>query len=360
MSINICDIESQLKKLWDDQQEANQIRACLFNLIVFSQDRKLTEYLQLMLHTLVEKLPCRILFIDSKDGDQKDLLTATVSSALFSQGNVTIACDQVTIEVSRDQLHRIPFIVLPLIVSDLPVYLLWAENPTTEKEILPHFQQYASRLIFQSDCAANLPKFAADLLQMLDKTHLELRDFNWAIFGGWRDLLSVVFDTPERIEDLRDCKTITIRYNLQQQELIHHCEIQAVYMQAWIASQMKWQFIKSSEEGSNLKFHYTFQDKPIEITLVPSNSPVLNPGSLLSLEIMTYGQNLYQMERKGLEPRALVHITTQNICEIPYSMPLTDFYKGGTFIQELFYRQTSAHYRNMLKVLAAMNGQEKL
>lgn len=355
MTINICDIESQLKKLWDDQQEANQVRACLFNLIIFSGDAKLTDYLHQMIHTLVEKLPCRILFIDCKEGDVKNLLTANVSSAVFSQGNVTIACDQVNIEVSRDQLHRIPFTVLPLIVSDLPVYLLWAENPTTEKEILPHLQQYASRLIFQSDCAESLPQFADDLLKMLDKTHLELRDFNWAAFGGWRELLSIVFDTPDRINDLKNCKKLTVHYNLLQNGLIHHCEIQAVYMQAWMASQLKWQFLNSSKEGKNLIFNYSFQNNPIEITLIPSSAPELNPGSLLALEILTNSDSLYQMERKGKDPRALIHVTNQNICEIPYTMPLVDFSKGGIFIQELFYRQTSAHYRNMLKVLASMD-----
>lgn len=354
MTININDIESQLKILWEDQR-ANQVRACLFNLIIYSQDLNLTNYLHQMVHTLIEKFPCRILFIDCKGPEVKNLLTANVSSAVFTQGNMSIACDQINIEVSRDQLHRVPFAILPLMVSDLPVYLLWAQDPTIEKDILPHLQQYASRLIFHSDCAQNLPKFAANLLLMLDKTHLEIRDFNWAAFGGWRELLSVVFDTYDRIEDLRNTKKLTIHYNASKNALIHHCEIQSIYLQAWLASQMKWQFESASMDGNNHKFNY----KSVEVTLIPFYTEQLNPGTLQALEILTRGNNLYQLERKSNEARALIHVTTQDICEIPYTLPLPDFSKGGPVIQELFYRQTSAHYRNMLKVLASMNQQEK-
>lgn len=355
MNIKICDIESQLKKLWEEQKEANQIRACLFNLIIYSQDSKLTDYLHLMMHTLIEKFPCRILFIDCKGPEVQNHLAASVSSAIFTQGSTTIACDQIVIEVSRDQLHRIPFIVLPLMVSDLPVYLLWAQNPTTEKDILPHLQKYASRLIFHSDCAENLPQFAADLLEMLDKTHFEIRDFNWAACGGWRELLGTLFDTPSRIEELRNTKKITIQYNAHKTALIHHCEVQAVYVQAWIATQMKWQYTNSS----NLKFFYTFKDKAIEVELVPFDTTLQNPGSLHSIEIQTDSNSLYQIVRKGKDPRATIHVTTGDVCEIPYTIPLPDFSKGASFIQELFYRQTSAHYRNMLKVLALMNKKDQ-
>ena len=264
---------------------------------------------------------------------------------------------QINIDVSYKQLHRVPFIVLPHFVSDLPIYLLWGQDPTTEHMIFPHVRRYASRLIFDSDCTQNLQRFSKMILEELHHKNLEIRDINWASTGSWRDVLGRTFDTPEKIHQLHFSKNIQIIFNNHKTEVITHPEIQAIYVQGWIAAQMGWQFKSIENRPESRRIIYNTGSNDAVVTLLPQIHHNIPPGTILSFEAASYDDH-FIVSRKEDQPKVVIHISSLEQCEMPFTLSLPDLRKGPAFLQELFYRKTSVHYQNMLKLIGQYNCQD--
>ncbi len=73
-------------------------------------------------------------------------------------------CDFIQIEASKQTQSKIPFIILPHLLPDLPLYILWAEDPVQDNPISHEMEKWATRIIFDSEVTDNLPAFARTLL----------------------------------------------------------------------------------------------------------------------------------------------------------------------------------------------------
>lgn len=349
--IKMTDIDKELK----GQKQKN--RASLFTLVIYAVDQRRAEHLHDIVNTIVDKYPCRIIFIKGDPDHNKDYIKTHVDTVLSGKGESAIACDQINIETSLKQLHRVPFIVTPLLLTDLPVYLLWGQDPTTEYEILPVLRHYATRLIFDSDCTLNLQSFSRKMLHEIDSGKLEIRDMNWAKTGSWREIMAHVFNHQEALSRLRNSKQIKIEYNCTKTSNISHPETQAIYLQGWLAAQLEWNFHSIHMHGEAKQITYTNNRNPIQVDLIPREAQEQQSDTIYSIEVIDQAYNSYTITRQGNLPKVTVHITTQDHCEIPYSLPLPDMRKGAFIVQELFYRRTSGHYRNMLALIAHYNCQ---
>ena len=146
-----------------------------------------------------------------------------------------VACDQIVITSSFQNLKRIPFIVIPHLVPDLPIYLIWGQDPNCDSELLPAFEKFATRLIFDSECTQNMQQFSSQILKKIESIKIDFVDRNWALIGSWRKVLSTAFDPPEKMEALRLSKRIEITYNDRKTDFISQCETQSLYLQAWLS-----------------------------------------------------------------------------------------------------------------------------
>ena len=72
--IQIADIETELARLGDLQKDKKQVKAALFNLIVYAQDKSHAEHLNELVLNVIEKFPCRIIFVRTEDSVQDDYL----------------------------------------------------------------------------------------------------------------------------------------------------------------------------------------------------------------------------------------------------------------------------------------------
>lgn len=356
--ISIADIQNELARQWEAQKEKNLIRASLFNLVIYALDKARSDYLREIVKTIIEKYPCRIIFVQGNPEPGKDFIKATVTNEIIGKGDSAVACDQINIEVSSKQLHRVPFIILPNFLPDLPIYLLWGQDPTTEYEILPSLRRYASRLIFDSDCTLNLQSFSRKMLLEIETSKLEIRDMNWAATGAWREVIAQVFDSEEKIRLLRNSKRIQITYNSLKTDKVSHPEIQAIYLQGWIAAQMGWQFRSIEIKEDQRKVVYVNGDNHVEVDLIPRLAPELIPGAIISVDVASIEEHSFLIVRKDNQPKVFIHVTTQDRCEMPFALTLPDMRKGSFFMQELFYRRTSDHYHNMLSLIAQYNCQK--
>jgi hypothetical protein len=83
MEASLTDISQKLHQTWGHLERLGVMRASLFNLIVVCPDNERSVYLNQITQKVIERFPCRVIFIQISDhlkaGDLKVEVTATTN-----------------------------------------------------------------------------------------------------------------------------------------------------------------------------------------------------------------------------------------------------------------------------------------
>lgn len=347
------EIQSELTRIWDSLQGTNKMRASLFNLIFYLPKTERTPYLLTVAQKVIEKFPSRIIFITADKDTKEDILQTRVSVIPAMQGESDIACDRIEIDVSKNNESKVPFLILPHILTDLPVYLIWAEDTTLDNPLLPKLEKLASRLIFDSECAEKLSLFAQKLLKFYESSNCDIADLNWGRMESWRDLLSSTFYSPERLDNLKNSRTMQIFYNAQESASYCHTAIQSIYLQGWIACQMGWKLKTLKKEKGAFTFLYEKPNGPVEILIYPEKYTDIHPGAIVSVDLTTTDDVHFSFGRNLEMPHQVsMRFSTLKECAIPLKYMFAKAESGQSLVREISHKGTSTHFLNLLKLLS--------
>jgi glucose-6-phosphate dehydrogenase assembly protein OpcA len=351
-------IQNELNRIWESLETTNVARACLFNLIFYTQQNHRTAYIQRLAQKVVEKFPSRVIFVIVDKAAKEDALKTEVSILSSSKGEFDVACDYIQINAGGKSYDRVPFVVLPHILPDLPVYMVLAEDPSKDDPLSSQLEQFANRLIFDSESADNLARFASSILAHQAKSNCDIADLNWARMESSRELCSMVFHTAEKLKQIERSKKITITYNSQETHFFCHTKIQAVYLQAWLACQLGWQFVSARKDKDALLFNYKGTAGPIEILLSSAQITTQPPGLILSMDIETLdGEHYSFIRHKELLHQFTYQHSTPDICELPCQYIFTKAESGHSLVKEICRRGTSDHFSKVLNFVKNMDTQ---
>lgn len=329
----------------------NLIKASLFNLIVVADSLQRGLQCQELVRIVTEKFPCRVIFVQSDVASQDDFFHTAHTIQSIGTGMTRVCFDQYTIDSSTSQLHKVPFLILPNIMPDLPVYILVGHDPTQDHIILPQIQKYANRVVFDCESIDNLQRFSERMLAMMHDSPGDLIDVNWARTKAWREVMSRVFGAPETLEDLNQAKMIQITFAGRALHPQPKHELQAIYLQAWLAAQLGWKLESVEKNEGYLKITYRSHQNQITLSIVPKDTEALEAGAIYSVEVMTHNEAHYLVSHERDQQLVTVHASTLERCEMPYTLFLHNYQKGTALVNEIFYQPFSEHYQAMLHAL---------
>lgn len=330
-AVKPSDIHSALSRLWETLEGTGKMRASLFNLIVYAEEGPRAEYTQKIAHTVIEKFPARVILIRTSKSEG----LVTKISLLSPHGKeMDVACDLIEIQVSPNEKMRVPFIVLPHLLPDLPIYFLWGSDPSTGDPLFLELERFATRLIFDSECSSSLSEFAKTLLNHYKNSSADIADLNWARCESWRNLFSSVFYSEEKLDDLKKAEKIEIHYNAAQTSSFCHTQIQALYFQAWLTVQLGW------------------KKDQVEFKLIPSEKKNLAPGLIASVDVCTKDDRHYAFTLEPSLPQKIVAtFSSKELCGLPEQFLFPRGEKGQSLVSEICHRGTSSHYLRVLELL---------
>jgi glucose-6-phosphate dehydrogenase assembly protein OpcA len=330
--------------------DKGKIRASLFNFIIYTEDDRRVGYFTDLVKNVVKRFPCRILFIKKSDSPHDFF---SIKDSIIEANDGEDICLQTTIEVGGNKINDVSYLIFPYLVPDLPNYLLWGQDPTKESSILPYLQRYASRLIFDAEGADNLAQYAHVVLDKIEEMEIDVTDLNWARFGGWRNVFFLTFDTADKIRQLKSASDITIVYNNKSGDTFTHDEAQAVYLQAWLATQLNWKYKGVTRNDSSTHIEYSTGKNTIFFELKPVREETFNPGSIIHVDINAKGANHYSLLRRKEAPQVVgVVASNADVCDLPFNIPLSNQQQGISFTKETLYGSTSPNYKAMLNTLS--------
>ena len=133
--MQVSEIPAALIRLWDALEGTNKMRASLFNLLVVAPKNQRTDYVHKITLKVLERFPSRVIFATVDKTLSGDSLNASVSLIPGAKGSYDVVCDYIEIAASKQSQSKIPFIILPHLLPDLPLYILWGEDPVQDNPI---------------------------------------------------------------------------------------------------------------------------------------------------------------------------------------------------------------------------------
>lgn len=350
------EIQSELNRMWESFDTTTVMRACLFNLVFYTSKNHRSPYIEGIAQKVIEKFPSRVIFVAVDKEAKEDYIKTAVSIMPSSKGEFDVACDYIHIETGGTFFNRIPFVILPHILPDLPVYLIWGEDPSQKDPLCLQLEQFTNRFIFDSESADHLPHFAQSALDHYEKSQTDIADLNWARIENWREMLSTIFYTEDKLKKIENSQKITIVYNSQQTSFFCHTKIQAIYLQAWLACQLGWQFERLQDQKNVLIFSYRGKLHPIEIVLSPVQETKLPPGLILSVDIQTTQKEHFSFIRHLEQWHQIRYqFSTTKECFLPSYFTFSKAELGHSLVKEICHRGTSEHYLRVLNLLKQMD-----
>jgi glucose-6-phosphate dehydrogenase assembly protein OpcA len=332
---------------------ANILKASLFTLIVVVKDTERTRYLQQLVNLITKKFPCKVIFISVDTAAKESFLTKNAITRVVGSGSTAISCDLLAIEVSEDQLQKVSFLVIPELLADLPSFLLVGHELSEIKTIVDQLESSVNRIVFDVLHLQNIGQFANAVLSLHHRN--KYVDLNFARTKPWRETIAHVFNSKEAISQLSACTRFEIRYSHRHPSAASNStpDTQPILLQAWLASRLGWQPIGIEENGDHALIRYTSGPKEVSVLITPTESNILDEGNIASIEIRGDNDLHYLLEYERDDRHIAIHASSQDRCEIPFSMFVGSFQRGRALPSEIFLQPPSDHYLPMLELLSS-------
>lgn len=353
--IQLTDIDGELKRLWEEQGK-DKIRASLFNLIIYIQNDSRGDYYQRVVKLVVSKFPCRVLMIIANENPNEAYLKTGVSTETFGIEEVQIYCEIITIEVAGKLKERVPFIILPHLLPDLPIYLLWCEDPAKQNPILSHLESISDRILFDAAAADSVRNYCQTVLTLIRRFESEIADLSWTAISGWRSLFAAAFGNAESFFSISQSKLIRIFYSQKSSEKKEYkAEIQALYFQAWLASRMNWKFKGFEIIEGNIRITYSRPMNEVVVLLTPQTIDGIKQGGLISIELDSFkDKSHFSFKRLPQTRQVYMQYSDKERCDLPTVTNLSGIAEGQEIIEEIFYPSANERFKDTLDLLAEL------
>lgn len=346
-NLQIINIERALKGLSEEERGKNRAHASLFTLILYSQKGERDLYFRKSIDAVISKFPCRLILV-TREKNGENYLRSSVSSTAISS---SLFCEKISIDVGGEFDERVPSLILPHLLPDLPVYMIWSDVPEPKNPLI----RYAKRVIIDPEISPHFQKCAKILLDFECQIPCEIGDLSWSSLRGWRKIISETFREEEWTEYLAETREITLTYLSSKECQIPFPEVRALYLQAFFATSLNWQFVHSESIDGTLTLTYENQKgKKIIVRLVRNYESLPLPiGRVLSLELFSDFREGHFLFKRNREKRQIfLTISDKDRCLLPFYIPLIGAKEGEEIIEELFYPTQKAPYLKILKLLS--------
>lgn len=352
------EIQKELDRLEEAHKENKHQRACLFNLIVYAFKPKKPHLFRKLSDQIASQFPCRILFIEEDPVSiAQEIKTSICVKQISSDQEKQIICEEINLFVPSSIQEQSYPLILPHLVPDLPILLVWGDDPTKEHPLFSKFQHLAHRLIFESECTPNLQHFCFTIKEHILKHHWEVADLNWIRGESWRKALKEIFNTKAQIEELRSLTEMTLKFAGVNQEVFCQNHYELHYLHGWIAGQLNWVPTSFTQELCQTKIGYKTSDREIFVQI--EEDPFhkeSEQGSLTFFQIKTASQKIYTAYLDTTNSLIKIEIFDEKKPNEIYNTFMMHAKWKHSLAKEICYHETSSHYCNMLSLLSQIQG----
>ena len=216
---------------------------------------------------MAERHPSRTLLLVPKP-DEEDGLDAQLSIRCFPVGDRAICGEVIELFMRGKRAAAPASLALPLLISDLPVFLRWRGRPPFGSPELDQMVGITDRLIVDSTEWGDVTECYPHLVELFDRTAVS--DIAWARTERWRSLLASLWPGIAEVKEMT----------------VHGTPAQAHLLAGWLRSRLH------HDVTVHVDVHETLEgiDLDGKPTPFPPGDPP-HPSDVLSSELDSFGRN---------------------------------------------------------------------
>jgi glucose-6-phosphate dehydrogenase assembly protein OpcA len=301
-TLDVEAVERTLAELW--QQTAGQsqvdredavLRARAANIMVFLNNDSLLSETQQIISELASIHPCRaLLMVGDRKAAARDIemyVSAFCATQRRSESR-DLCCEEISLAARGEFVSELASAAVPLLVSDLPVFLWWREVLGAEDKIFKQLGHAANRVVIDSadfqDPSSDLSAVAALFNRNGDEA-IVLSDINWARLTPWRAALANFYDVQDYRVALDQMTEVRIDYVAEKTSAFSS---QALLIAGWLASRLHWEFTgapRAQQSPASVSFDLTNKTRLIKLHLNEVQRPAMKSGRLAQIELKASG-----------------------------------------------------------------------
>lgn len=244
--IDVAAIERELQRLTRLPQNTSSTgvpgtRTAVLNLVAYAADAATMERIVATLAALVDHHPSRtiVAMLNASGGVELDARVHVDCRPMGTTG-LRVCSEHIVIEASARALRRVPNVVLPLLLSDLPVVFWWPGEPALREPMLYDMLRPANRFVVDTLGFVHVERslVTLDALRRGPGVNVDLADLNWGRLLPWRELVAQFWDAPAWRSHVNRVDRVEIE--LGKPPSARSNRAQALLLAGWLASRLGW------------------------------------------------------------------------------------------------------------------------
>jgi hypothetical protein len=219
--VTIAEIERELARLRYESSEQNSqpnLRTSVMTHIAWAPP-EWQHAAEETLAGMAERHPSRTLLLVPRPVEE-DGLDALVSVRCFPIGDRAICGEVIELTLRGSRAAAPASIVLPLLISDLPVFCRWRGQPEWESPAFEQLVGVADRLVFDTTEWPDVPAAYARLAELFER--VAVSDIAWERTERWRGLIASLWPGIASVQTIR----------------VHGTRSQAYLLRGWLAARL--------------------------------------------------------------------------------------------------------------------------
>ena len=219
-SLDLKSIEHDLKASWASASRTSALdgsisRACLSNVIIYTEDPSEEPRLREIVTQFIEKHPCRTIVVMANPESGESSIHAEVSNHIFeTAGRRQVSCEQINLHVKGAGLHQLASAVQSLLVPDLPIYLWWRGVFLKHRHLFEQMITFVDKFIYDGVGWKNLHDTVPEVSEFIEKyrARVGFTNFNWSRLRPWREFAADFFDAGLYEREIWDLNFVRVEY----------------------------------------------------------------------------------------------------------------------------------------------------
>ncbi|HZQ98008.1 MAG TPA: glucose-6-phosphate dehydrogenase assembly protein OpcA [Chloroflexota bacterium] len=244
--VDVSRIEADLVKLLRRPENLSPngqpgMRTAVLTLVAFAADRPTLDRVEQTLAALVDHHPSRTIVVLANPTAPAQIdAWVQVSCRPMGSSGINACVDEIVIEAQPSALRRVPNVVTPLLLADLPVVVWWPGEPPLREPLLADLIEPATRLVVDTLGFVHVERSLINLSNLRHRptVRIDLGDLNWDRLLPWRELIAQFWDVPAWRSRLRALDRVEI--DLGKPAGGRSNRAQALLLAGWLAAQLGW------------------------------------------------------------------------------------------------------------------------
>ena len=189
---------------------------------------------------------------------------------------------------------------MPLLLSDLSVFLWWRAVPRLGDRVFKRLVDASDRVIIDSAYFASPHGDLLSLAAIMRESPrwAAFSDLNWGRLGAWRGLLAGFYDVPQYRKSLDQLDTVVVEYGPPAAD---HLAIapRALLLGGWLASRLRWKVIPGAaiRESASTLFAFESNGRKVTIAFAPAQSEAIEAGRLGLVTLVSADSATFEVKR---------------------------------------------------------------